>query len=164
MTHSNEQPRTGEEAKPAEALTRPLVIYDGDCRFCRFWIALWSRSRSGSRLCYAPYQRAAQHFPGIGAAGFSEAVYLLWPSQPPVRAAEAVFRILAADKPRGMYALPLRLYRRSRLVRAASEAAYRFVARHREGFSRINRRLVGKKRFARIVASAPDNLDQALAA
>ncbi|NMH65730.1 lipase maturation factor family protein [Shewanella salipaludis] len=33
-----------------------LLVYDGDCRFCRTWIDYWSR-QTGERVGYAPYQR-----------------------------------------------------------------------------------------------------------
>ena len=44
---------------PAE---RPLMAFDGDCGFCRFWIERW-RGATGSKVDYEPYQKVASQYP-----------------------------------------------------------------------------------------------------
>ena len=45
---------------------RPLGIFDGDCGFCRAWIARW-RAETGDRVDYAPSQEVAARFPEVPA-------------------------------------------------------------------------------------------------
>jgi len=39
-----------------------LLVYDGDCDFCRLWVERW-RARTGERVAYEPFQKAAKRFP-----------------------------------------------------------------------------------------------------
>ena len=48
----------------AAAPTTPLMIWDGDCHFCRHWIERW-RVVTGGLVDYAPYQDVAAQFPEI---------------------------------------------------------------------------------------------------
>ena len=43
---------------------RPLMIFDGDCRFCAFWIRRWQRA-TGEAVEYIPFQdpKIASQFP-----------------------------------------------------------------------------------------------------
>ena len=47
---------------------RPLLIFDGDCNFCRRWIDRW-RAATGERVGYVEFQQAAEQFPEILAHG-----------------------------------------------------------------------------------------------
>jgi predicted DCC family thiol-disulfide oxidoreductase YuxK/uncharacterized membrane protein YphA (DoxX/SURF4 family) len=119
--------------------SRPLLIFDGDCYFCRRWIVRW-REATGDRVEYLPYQEAAPEFPEIPEAEFRKSVYLIEPDGSVTRGAEAVFRALARAPGRDW---PLRLYREVPGAAPAAEAAYRLVARNRPLFSRLTRWLWG---------------------
>jgi len=106
---------------------RPLLLYDGDCTFCRAWVAR-GRHVLGERIEWATYQDAAQRIPGVPREQFARAVHLWEPGGRVSRAAEAVFRALALAPGRG---LPLLLYRFLPGFRPVSEACYAWVARHR---------------------------------
>ena len=43
---------------------KPLLIWDGDCDFCRLWIERW-REMTAGKVDYATYQEAADRFPEI---------------------------------------------------------------------------------------------------
>ena len=117
----------------------PLLVFDGDCGFCRWWIARW-KSRLGNRLEFEPFQTAAARFPEIPEEAFSRAVQLLLPTGEVFAGAEAVFRALAVGDSRA----PLWLYERVPLFAWATELAYRFVARHRSAASRVTLLLWGR--------------------
>ena len=34
---------------------RPLLLYDGDCGFCRLWVSRW-RGITGEHVDYEPFQ------------------------------------------------------------------------------------------------------------
>ncbi len=113
--------------------SKPLLIYDGDCGFCRRWIARWERA-TGDRVDYAPYQEAASGFPKIPRERFAEAVQLVEPDGQWSRGAEAVFRALAYAPGRGA---GLWFYDHVPGFAGASEGCYRLVARHRPAFTRL---------------------------
>lgn len=113
-------------------LARPLVVYDGDCGFCRRCVAR-ARRLTGDRVDYLPYQEAAARFPAIGAAEFAAAVHLLLPDGSVRRGADAVLRTLEL----GGHGAGAWAYERIPGFAPLAEAAYRFVARHR---GRLGRR------------------------
>src|SRR6266566_2528792 len=78
-------------AKPPED---PLLIFDGDCAFCRRWIERW-RQLTRDRVAYAPSQEAAPRFPEIPPEAFRRAVQLVLPSGEVLEGAAAVFATLA---------------------------------------------------------------------
>lgn len=114
---------------------RPLLLFDGDCGFCRQWIERWRRS-TGDAVDYAPYQSEAARFPEIPRERLAEAVHLIEPGGRVTRGAEAVFRALAAG-PRWSWLRTV--YEEAPGFASASEACYRFVARHRPLLTRVTR-------------------------
>ena len=57
---------------------RPVIVFDGDCGFCRVWIERWRRV-TGDRVEYAPFQEVAARFPEIPLERFRRSVQLLEP-------------------------------------------------------------------------------------
>ncbi len=103
---------------------KPLLIYDGDCNFCRRWILRW-QSLTRERVDYAPS-------PEKNLAS----VRLAEPDGRTSEGAEAVFRTLSyAPGWRWM----LWLYEKIPLFRMASEWFYGLVAGNRVFFSRLTR-------------------------
>ena len=123
---------------------RPLVVFDGDCSFCRFWIDRWRRT-SGDRLDYAPYQQAASRFPEIPVEEFRRAVGLIRPSGEVLFGAAAVVAARAEVPGRGLWSWS---YRRVPGARAVMDLAYRFIANHRNAAFRVTRLLWGRDRFS----------------
>lgn len=120
-------------------LTKPLVVWDGDCGFCRLWIERW-RHLVGDRADFEPYQSATERFPEIPVERFKSAVQLMLPGDEGYSAAEAVFRLLALVPGWGWMHW---LYRHLPGVAAVSEAAYRFIANHRPAFYKLTKLLWG---------------------
>ena len=112
---------------------RPLLVWDGDCDFCRRWVGRWRRI-TGDRVEYAPHQQVGARFPEIATAAFQEAVHLREPDGTWTRGAEAVWRTLAHAPGGGVWH---ELYERVPPFAAASEWAYRIVAKHRPFFTRL---------------------------
>jgi predicted DCC family thiol-disulfide oxidoreductase YuxK len=118
---------------------KPLIVFDGDCGFCRFWISRW-QSIADDRLDYAPYQEVASRFPEIPVEDFRRAVQLVLPDGSVRGGAAAVVRALAEVPRRGHW---LALYRRVPGFGAVTEFAYRLIADHRGAASRVTRLLWG---------------------
>lgn len=119
---------------------RPVLVFDGDCGFCRLWIERW-RCVTGERVEYLPSQEAASRFPALKDAPLDDAVHLVEPGGRVTRGAQAVLLSLAAAG--GAWRLGPWLYDRLPPLRWTSEAAYAFVASRRPLFSRVTRLLWG---------------------
>jgi predicted DCC family thiol-disulfide oxidoreductase YuxK len=122
-----------------DGTAKPLLIYDGDCSFCRRWIGRW-RDLTGNSVDYEPYQSAAPRFPQIAPERFGQAVHLVERDGAVSFGANAVFRTLAlAGKKRYL----LWLYREAPGFAAISEAVYGLIARHRNAADRLEWWLTG---------------------
>src|SRR5438094_6680551 len=75
---------------------KPLMIFDGDCNFCAFWIKRWQRA-TGDRVDYVPFQDAtvAARFPDLAREQMEAAVQLVDPDGSAYSGAEPAFRRLA---------------------------------------------------------------------
>ena len=118
----------------------PLLVYDGECKFCRFWVARW-RHLTGNLVRYAPSSQVASRFPEISPERFETAVLFVEPSGEVYGGAEAVFRTLAHAPRMGWL---LWMYRRIPGFPASAEWIYRFIAEHRGIFSALTRWLWGE--------------------
>jgi len=120
---------------------RPVLIYDGDCRFCTLWIRRWQQE-TGDTIEYLASQDAsvAQRFAEIPTQDFATAVQLVETDGRVISGAEAVFRALAKDPKRQWL---LRQYEASPRFARATEWAYALVARNRPLFSWFTRLLFG---------------------
>ena len=119
---------------------RPILVYDGDCSFCRLWIERW-RALTADRVQYAPFQEVASQFPEIPLGDFRGAVRLVLPDGRTFRAAHAVFRTQAFAPGR---AWMLWLYQHLPGAAFVTEFFYGLVARHRNPLYRLTRLFWGK--------------------
>src|SRR5713226_3119370 len=119
---------------------KPLVIFDGNCGFCKIWIKYWYQL-TGGRVDYAPSQEVGEQFPQIPPGDFSQSVQLVLPSGETLRGAEAVFQT-AAYAP-GLSWL-LWLYRHLPGLAPIAEASYRVIAAHRPFFFQVTRFTFGR--------------------
>ena len=130
-----------EPTRVAAAPPRPLMIFDGDCGFCRRWIRRW-KTETGDAVDYAPSQEVASRFPEVPPEAFTRSVQLVLPTGEVFEGAEAVFRALAEAPGRRW---PLAAYRGLPGFAAVSELGYRLVAQHRSGASAATRVLWGSR-------------------
>ncbi len=114
---------------------KPLMIFDGDCHFCRRWIERW-REITGEKVDYEPFQTAAERFPEIPRAKFEEAVFFIETDGRVLHGAEAVYRSLGYSRCHRW--LPW-CYDHILGVAPISEAIYSFVAQHRVFASKLTR-------------------------
>ena len=106
---------------------RPVLIYDGDCEFCRRSVARL-RHVIGDRVDARPFQEVAEQFPTISLEQFQASVQLVQPDGSVHVGAEAVFRTLAYNPNHGW---PLWMYLKIPGVAPVTEFLYRLVARNR---------------------------------
>ena len=123
----------------AQPPPRPVLIFDGECHFCRRWIERW-RNYTRDTVDYASSQEAAPRYLEIPPIDFENAVILITAKGEVYAGAEAVYRSLAF----GGRHWPLALYQKNRAVARLSEVAYGFVSRHRTLASNVTRLLWGR--------------------
>jgi lipase maturation factor 1 len=126
--------------RTATVLPLPLLIYDGDCGFCKYWVRYWQKL-TGDRVAYAPYQEVAAQFPEIRVAAFQRAVQYVAPDGKIASGAEAALLALSHA---GGKAFWLTLYRHVPGFAAIAEAIYAFVASHRAALYRPSLWLWGR--------------------
>src|SRR5438874_3269 len=119
---------------------KPLMIWDGECHFCKRWVERWREITAGE-VDYATYQEAAHQFPEIPIEQFKRAVTLIEPDGKTFFAAEAVYRSLRYRSSRKWLTWS---YDHIPGFAAVSETAYKFIARHRGLGSTVTRMLWGK--------------------
>ncbi len=121
-------------------MREPLLIYDGDCGFCIYWVRYW-RKLTGDRVTYAPYQEVGAQYPEIPPAAFKDAVQYVAPDGKIASGAEAALLTLSHAPGKGFW---LALYRRLPAFAAIAELIYAFVATHRSDFHRLSLWLWGR--------------------
>jgi predicted DCC family thiol-disulfide oxidoreductase YuxK len=121
-------------------MDKPLLIFDGDCGFCRYWAEYWEKLTE-DRVTYAPYQDVAQQFPQIPEREFQKAIQYVGTDGTIAGAAEASFLTLSHAPGKTFW---LWLYQRLPGFAPVSEFSYAFIAKRRPFFHRISLLLWGR--------------------
>lgn len=110
--------------------TLPVLIYDGDCTFCIFWVE-HIRIKTGERVEYIPFQNAdiLRRYPELSPDELAKSLHFLETDGQISIGAEAVFSVRYHIAQRGVW---LWLYRHLPGARFVCEAVYRTVVRNRE--------------------------------
>ena len=106
---------------------KPVLLFDGDCGFCKRWIKKWENI-TGDSVLYLPYQNNLQDFPQVKESDCKTAVQYISPSGNVYSAGEAVLKTLSTSN---KYAILYKAYQQSYLVEWIIEAGYAFIARNR---------------------------------
>ena len=115
--------------------TRPLLVWDGDCRFCGMWARRWN-AMTGDAVDYESYQTVGDRFPEIKAADYAREIYLFLPDGQVFRGAAAVFQTLSLGTSHGW---GLWMYQKIPGFAPISEFFYRRVANNRFTLSWLTR-------------------------
>src|SRR5437016_5976287 len=113
---------------------KPLMIWDGECHFCRLWIERW-RELTRGEVDYTTFQESAARFPEIPRQQFERAVVYIDTAGNVFTAAEAVYRSLQSRRKWLAWG-----YDHVPGFKGVSEFGYKFIARHRK-FSSVLTRL-----------------------
>ena len=129
------------ESRPrvASPPAKPLVIWDGECKFCRLWIARWQEITADA-LNYVTFQNVGNGFPEITHEQFERAIVYIDNVGRIYSGAEAVYRALAHRSSRKWLTWSYDHVPGFALV---SEFAYNFIARRRVFAAAVTRLLWG---------------------
>src|SRR5262249_46491792 len=118
---------------------KPLLIWDGECHFCRRWIERW-REITRDAVDYETSQNVADKFPEIPREQFQGSVVLIEGDGAVFTGAEAVFRSLRCRSSKRWLAWT---YYHVPGFAPISEGFYKFIAANRRLASGITRLLWG---------------------
>ena len=126
--------------QPPDYTPRATLVFDGDCGFCRYWVARWRSRVSEREVEFGPYQEIAERFAEIPPENFKRAVHYIDAYGASFSGAEAVFRLMR-HAPGMRWLLPA--YQGVPGFKPVSEAVYRVIADHRNAAAKINKLLWG---------------------
>lgn len=115
-------------------LTHPMLVYDGDCSFCKYWVNRWRR-KTGNKVKYTPFQELPEEFRGTTHAQFRKSVYLFTKYGQRLHGAEAVAALLHLSG----HSTWNWLYHRLPLAGKVAEGGYRLVADNRDFFFKLTK-------------------------
>jgi predicted DCC family thiol-disulfide oxidoreductase YuxK len=116
---------------------KPLVVYDGDCAFCKAWVG-YSRHRTKSKVNYEPFQKLSKDYSHIPLSDFKKSVQLIDRDEKIYSGAEAIYRILRYGSG-WMWKVAVWKYKKVPGFAGFSEWMYRVVVNHRSFFFKLAR-------------------------
>ncbi len=119
---------SGPVHRVANPPSKTLMVYDGDCGFCKLWIARWREITAGA-VEYEQLQDALARFPEVPRAEFEGAVKLIEPDGRVFSGAEAIYRSLGRGSGTNLWRW---CFEHVPGFAPVSDVAYAFIARHRE--------------------------------
>jgi predicted DCC family thiol-disulfide oxidoreductase YuxK len=128
-----------EQSRVSNPPPKPLIIWDGECHFCRRWIERWREITRGD-VGYGTSQESAERFPDIPREQFERSVIYIETDGSVFSGAEAVFRSLRGRSSKKWLAWS---YDHVPGLAAVSESFYKIIASHRRFASTITRILWG---------------------
>jgi len=129
-----------EQTDGGEPAGEPVLVWDGECGFCRRSVDYLRERVPADRLTFQPYQEFDERPDELGDDDFARAVHLVRPDGSWTRGAEAIFDALQLAPSGG---LGRWLYLNLPGFAAVTERIYRWVAEHRGFVDRWTRRLIG---------------------
>jgi predicted DCC family thiol-disulfide oxidoreductase YuxK len=118
----------------------PLLIYDGTCDFCYYWVKYWHKL-TGDSVIYKPYQEVGDQYPQFSAEDYRRSIKYVAPDGKIASAAEASFLTVSHAPGKSFW---LTLYRRLPGFAFISEKVYAVIASHRSFFYTISLWLWGR--------------------
>jgi predicted DCC family thiol-disulfide oxidoreductase YuxK len=110
-----------------------IMLYDGDCGFCRYWVRRWQK-KIGDSITFEAYQTAHKRYEQVSEAMCREAVQLVTPKGFVFSGAHAVFRAFDVA---GKFRFLHWMYDHVPLFGRSCEFGYQWVAHHRFLLSRF---------------------------
>lgn len=119
--------------------SRHILIWDGDCGFCKFWKTRWQEKIKG-KVEFKTFQDYAQNFPDIPVKEFKKASRLIETDAKVYSGPDSAYRCLwhSGNK------LWHQLYASNSIFRSFSDHGYNHIAKNRSLYFKLTKLLFGK--------------------
>ena len=115
--------------RSAGAPQKPLLVFDGECGFCRRLASKW-REKTGEQIDFAPYNEISDNYRHIPIEEFKKEIKLIYPEGRVYGGAAAAFKVIEqSDSPLRILS---RIYNHTRAIDPIWEWFYKIVARNRD--------------------------------
>ena len=115
-----------------------VLVWDGDCGFCKFWKTRWER-QTGKSIQFKTYQSTAKEFKDVPLKEFKKASRLIETDGKIYSGPDSAYRSLwHADNKKWHY-----LYTRNKLFASLSDRGYNHIAKNRSFYFKLTRFLFG---------------------
>lgn len=121
-------------------VNKPVLVFDGDCGICRYWVNYW-QGFTGDSVEYHPYQEVANQYPDISVEAFRKSIQLIMGDEV-YSGTGAVYVLLQKHFPYNLY---LWLYRHLPGFAFITEWFYTFFSNRRGLLKTISYLLWGRK-------------------
>ncbi len=116
-----------------------ILIWDGDCGFCKFWKTRWEKQTEGI-IQFKTYQNYAENFKDIPKKEFKKASRLIEKDGKIYSGPDSAYRSLwHADNKKWHY-----LYTKNKLFRYLSDHTYNHIAKNRSFYYKFTKFLFGE--------------------
>ena len=118
---------------------KPVMIWDGTCGFCKYWITYWHRLTQ-DKIDYESFQTAAERFKDIDLVHFKQASRLIETDGKVYSGPRSAYRTFTYGS---KFAFLDRWYQNYRLFEKISDRIYQLVASNRNFFFRLTKAMFG---------------------
>lgn len=121
------------------APTSPILIWDGDCAFCKFWKTRWELQTEG-KLAFRTYQESAALFPDIPIKEFKKASRLITPDGKMYSGPDSAYRSLYIAGNTFWHSL----YTTQKWFTWLSDHGYNHIAKNRSFYYKVTQAFFGR--------------------
>jgi len=118
----------------------PLLIWDGQCGFCKYWVTRL-KLLTGNSVLYIPYQQIHDDIKEIPQKAFKKAIRMIGTDGKIYSGAGAAYKTLEQTS---KWRFLISWYGKSSLFKSISDFVYRFVSNHRPSLFILTKALFGK--------------------
>ena len=119
---------------------KPMLVWDGDCGFCKFWKTRWELKTNG-QIEFRTYQEVAKNFPDIPLKEFKKASKLIEPNGQVYNGPDSAYRSLYYSGNKIWH----NLYASHKIFQSISDHAYNHIAKNRSFYFKITKIMVGNQ-------------------
>lgn len=119
---------------------KPLMVFDGTCGFCKYWIVKWKKM-TGEAIDYQPYQKVYDQFKDIPKQYFKEAVRLIFPDGKILTGPDAAYFTYYQ---KGKHTYLHKWYKKYSIFKKGSDWAYQLIADNRSSVFTLSKWFFGK--------------------
>ncbi|CAL67009.1 thiol-disulfide oxidoreductase DCC family protein [Christiangramia forsetii] len=116
-----------------------ILIWDGDCGFCKFWKTRWQEKTKG-KIVFKTFQDYASHFPDIPIKEFKKASRLIETDGKIYGGPDSAYRSLWHSGNKVWH----QLYNSNSIFRSLSNHGYNHIAKNRSFYFKLTKLLFGK--------------------